>query len=167
MGQGTLDLDLHCRGFCLRLLNGHSCLQTGALGRIQTSNVPKGIPGYSRIVSIVSPASAKWRRAGESNAHPEGAPIFKTGRITINSALQKLLQHIGKRSRQLRFTQPHRISPSSACSPSHEGDHWLVLQSGGPQWSSTTIPKEPSFSRRVGETSPVRSKMAESNAHDA
>ena len=33
-----------------------------------------------------------------------------------------------------------------------------TFQTGGPQRSSTVIPKEPSFSRRVAETSAVRSK---------
>ena len=47
-----------------------------------------GIPGYSRIVSIVSQANANWRKVSESNAHPEGAPVFKAGRLTISSTFQ-------------------------------------------------------------------------------
>lgn len=44
---------------------------------------------FYRQLGYLSASLAKWRRAAESNGHPEGAPVFKTGCITINSALLK------------------------------------------------------------------------------
>ena len=34
------------------------------------------------------PQRANWGKVTESNGHPEGAPVFKTGRITISSTFQ-------------------------------------------------------------------------------
>lgn len=81
-----LDLDFDFGGFCLRLLDCHVISEL-----VQAEGIE---PPILQRASGLQPDErhrsrpANWRRAGESNAHPCGAPVFKTGRITINSALQ-------------------------------------------------------------------------------
>jgi hypothetical protein len=62
--------------------------KTGARRRTRTSVAPKGVCSTGRCNCRSTIRALKWRKVDESNAHPEGAPVFKAGRITISSTFQ-------------------------------------------------------------------------------
>ena len=105
-----LDLDFDFGGFCLRLLDCHVISEL-----VQAEGIE---PPILQRASGLQPDErhrsrpANWRSAGESNVHPEGATVFKTACLTIDSALQKLT------SRLLRDTLsalPEQIGLGKPC----------------------------------------------------
>lgn len=90
--QGTLDLDLDSRGFCLRLLNRHSvsdlyvCVQLPLLVRNGASKIWWVVRGFNspcskerrfyRPVSVPRTYNPKWRIVRESSPHPFQEPSF-------------------------------------------------------------------------------------------
>jgi hypothetical protein len=67
----------------------NTLLQSGAANRIRLMPVeeragveparPEGAKSLAGILAYPCRSFRKWRRVAESNSHPEGAPVFKTG----------------------------------------------------------------------------------------
>ena len=78
-----LKTSYHNRTITCRML----LCKTGGLCRALTYRAPRSA-AFTEREPYARQYNPKWRRVAESNGHPCGAPVFKTGRITINSALQ-------------------------------------------------------------------------------
>ena len=98
----------------------------GALGENRTHSSPRAICFTDKFLSTRS--NAKWGSVIESNDLPEGATVFKTACLTINSTLRMCHIWVVK-----VLKAPY------------------MGQTGGSQQSLTVILAEPSFSRRVAE----------------